>query len=155
MAGEAEEEVAEEEEEEEVAEAEVAEAEAEVAAEEEAVALVVVPRRPCCNPRRWHQRWSDQRRCHQCRSNQCLGHQGGYQTLRRRPLTTGGRQHCRCRVLDLHNLHRPLVRQLGRCRLFQTDPPRRGPAHRRQHRQGCSPPPQPCYCQWAKSLVEI
>jgi hypothetical protein len=61
--------------------AEAAEAEAEAAAEAAvpaAEALVVVPRRPCCNQRRWHQRWSDQRHCHQCRSNQRLGHRRLY-----------------------------------------------------------------------------
>ncbi len=40
--------------------------------------------------------------------------------LRRVPLTIG-RLRRRCHVRDRHNLHRPLVRQLGRHRLFQTD----------------------------------
>jgi hypothetical protein len=111
--------------------AEVAEvAEEEVAAVEVVGALLVgVARAPRCN----QHRCSNQRRCHQCRSNQRLGCQRRYLTLRRRPpLTIGGRQHSRCHVRDLRNLHRPLVRQLGRCRLFQTDPP--------PMRPGASPP---------------
>jgi hypothetical protein len=124
------------------AEAEVAEEEG-VAAVEVAGVLVAgvlvaaalavgVLRAPRCNQHRWHECRSSQRRCHQCRSNQRLGRRRGYlarserptRSLRRRPpLTIGGRQHCRCHVRDLRNLHRPLMRRLGRCRLFQTDPP--------------------------------
>jgi hypothetical protein len=127
-----------------VAEPEVAEPEG-VAAVEVAGALVVgVARAPRCNQHRWHQRRSNHRRFHQGRLNQCPGHQRRYlpgfqrparSLPRMSPLTIGGRQHCRCHVRGPRNLHRPLVRQLGRSRLFQTDPRRRGPAHRRQHRQ--------------------
>ena len=72
------------------------------------------------------------------RAPRCNQHRSHERPLRRRPpFTIGGRQHCRCHVRDLRNLHRPLVRQLGRCRLFPTDPPRRGVAH------------SPEYCQAA------
>ena len=95
-----------------------------------------VARAPRCNQHHWHERRGNQRRCHQCRSNQRLGHQRAYQarsqrptrSLRRRPpFTIAGRQHCRCHLRDLRNFHRPLVRQLRRCRLFQTNPPRTSP----------------------------
>jgi len=48
------------------------------------------------------------------------------------PLTIAGQQPCRYHVHGLRNLHRP---QLGRSRLFQTDP--RARARRRQRRYGC------------------
>ncbi len=123
----------------EVAEPEVAEPEG-VAAVEVVGALVLgAAGAPRSNQHRCHQRRSNQRHCYQDRLNQCPGHQPRYlpglsrpaRSLRRMSLLTGGRQHCRCHVRGLRNLRRPLERQLGRCRLFQTDPGRRAPAHRR------------------------
>ena len=58
---------------------------------------------------------------------------------------SGGRQHCRCHVRDLRNLHRPRARQPGRCRLFQTNPPATRP--------GASPPRSPSCRSWRTATL--